>query len=73
MSRKWFIFLVLCVIVAIVAYRVAGWKFDWNRSGGRCSRDMAAGWDLAASDSAPIEDRRDYLGLPVVIDGPAIL
>jgi len=29
MSRKWFIFLVLCVIVAIVAYRVAGWKFDW--------------------------------------------
>lgn len=29
MSRKWFIFLVLCVIVAIVAYRAAGWKFDW--------------------------------------------
>jgi uncharacterized protein (TIRG00374 family) len=29
MSRKWFIFLVLCVIVAIVAYRMAGWKFDW--------------------------------------------
>jgi len=30
MSRKWFIFLVLCVIVAIVAYRSAGWKFDWS-------------------------------------------
>jgi glycosyltransferase 2 family protein len=29
MSRKWFIFLVLCVIAAIVAYRSAGWKFDW--------------------------------------------
>jgi uncharacterized protein (TIRG00374 family) len=29
MSRKWFIFLVLCAIVAIVAYRAAGWKFDW--------------------------------------------
>jgi glycosyltransferase 2 family protein len=29
MSRKWFIFLVLCVIAAIVAYRMAGWKPDW--------------------------------------------
>jgi uncharacterized protein (TIRG00374 family) len=29
MSRKWFIFLVLCVIAAIVAYRMSGWKFDW--------------------------------------------
>jgi len=30
MSRKWFIFLVLCVIAAIVAYRSAGWDFDWT-------------------------------------------
>jgi len=30
MSRKWFIFLVLCAIGAIVAYRAAGWKFDWS-------------------------------------------
>jgi len=30
MSRKWFIFLVLCVIAAIVAYRAAGWEFDWT-------------------------------------------
>jgi len=30
MSRKWFIFLVLCVIAAIVAYRAAGWEFDWS-------------------------------------------
>jgi uncharacterized protein (TIRG00374 family) len=30
MSRKWFIFLVLCVIAAIVAYRMSGWKFDWT-------------------------------------------
>jgi len=29
MSRKWFIFLVLCVVAAIVAYRMAGGKFDW--------------------------------------------
>jgi uncharacterized protein (TIRG00374 family) len=29
MSRKWFIFLALCVIAAIVAYRLAGWKPDW--------------------------------------------
>jgi uncharacterized protein (TIRG00374 family) len=29
MSRKWFIFLVLCVIAAIIAYRAAGWTFDW--------------------------------------------
>ena len=29
MSRKWFIFLVLCVIAAIVAYRMSGWKPDW--------------------------------------------
>jgi len=30
MSRKWFIFLVLCVIIAILAYRMTGWKFDWS-------------------------------------------
>lgn len=30
MSRKWFIFLVLCAIGAIVAYRAAGWNFDWS-------------------------------------------
>src|SRR3954468_1230364 len=30
MSRKWFIFLVLCVIVAIVAYRASGWNFNWG-------------------------------------------
>jgi uncharacterized protein (TIRG00374 family) len=29
MSRKWFIYLVLGVIVAIVAYRAYGWNFDW--------------------------------------------
>src|SRR6267378_6243106 len=29
MSRKWFIFLVLCAIATIVAYRAMGWKFDW--------------------------------------------
>ena len=30
MSRKWFIFLILCVIVAIVAYRMSGWSFNWG-------------------------------------------
>ena len=30
MSRKWFIFLVLCVIAAIVAYRATGWDFHWD-------------------------------------------
>jgi len=29
MSRKWFIFLVLCVVGAILAYWMAGGKFDW--------------------------------------------
>lgn len=52
MSRKWFIFLVLCAIAAIVAYRLSGRKFDWAAFFSTL-RDVNLGW-LAASVAATI-------------------
>jgi len=45
--RKWFIFFVLCLLVGIVAYRLATGKFDWSLFFSTI-RDLNWGW-LSAS------------------------
>src|SRR5262249_3490762 len=52
MGRKLFILLVLCAIVAIVAYRASGWDFNWSLFRTSLS-SMKIGW-LAASAILPI-------------------
>lgn len=47
MRRKWFIFLALCVILAILAYRYSGWKFDW-RLFFTTLRDIKPAWFAAS-------------------------
>ena len=47
MSRKWFIFLALCVVAGIVAYRLAGWNFNWKLFFSTL-RNIHPGWLVAS-------------------------